>query len=100
MLLAAEGYAVTGLDFAPQMIRAARAKARAPGISARFELSNAAAPTLPAASFNVVLARHVLWAMPDTGAVSRPGCGCCSPGASCSSSRGAGRPAAAALGSA
>jgi ubiquinone/menaquinone biosynthesis C-methylase UbiE len=68
VLLAAEGYAVTGLDFAPQMIRVARAKARAAGVSARFELSNAAAPTLPAASFDVVLARHVLWAMPDVGA--------------------------------
>jgi ubiquinone/menaquinone biosynthesis C-methylase UbiE len=32
VLLAAEGYAVTGLDFAPQMIRAARAKARAAGV--------------------------------------------------------------------
>ena len=68
VLLAAEGYAVTGLDFSPQMIRAARAKARAADVSARFELSNAAAPTLPAASFDVVLARHVLWAMPDIGA--------------------------------
>ena len=67
VLLAAEGYAVTGLDFAPQMIRAARAKARAASVSARFELSDAAAPTLPAASFDVVLARHVLWAMPDPG---------------------------------
>ena len=65
VLLAAEGYAVTGLDFAPQMIRAARAKARAAGVSARFELANAAAPTLPAASFDVVLARHLLSAMPD-----------------------------------
>ena len=68
VLLAAEGYAVTGLDFAPQMIRAARAKARAAGVSARFELSDAAAPTLPAGSFDAVVARHVLWAMPDTGA--------------------------------
>ena len=67
VLLAAEGYAVTGLDFAPEMVRAARGKARAAGVSARFELSDAAAPTLPAASFDVVLARHVLWAMPDTG---------------------------------
>jgi ubiquinone/menaquinone biosynthesis C-methylase UbiE len=65
VLLAAEGYAVTGLDFAPQMIRAARAKARAAGVTARFELADAAVPTLPAASFDVVLARHVLWAMPD-----------------------------------
>jgi len=68
VLLAAEGYAVTGLDFAPAMIRAARAKARAAGAGtgARFVLSDAAAPTLPPGSFDVVLSRHVLWAMPDT----------------------------------
>jgi ubiquinone/menaquinone biosynthesis C-methylase UbiE len=65
VLLATEGYAVTGLDYAPQMITAARAKARAAGVTARFELSDASAPTLPAGSFDVVLARHVLWAMPD-----------------------------------
>lgn len=65
VLLAAEGYAVTGLDFAPEMVRAARAKARAAGVTARFVLSDAATPTLPPASFDVVLARHVLWAMPD-----------------------------------
>ena len=67
VLLSAEGYAVTGLDFAPAMIKAARAKARAAGVSARFVLSDAAAPALPPASFDVALARHVLWAMPDTG---------------------------------
>ncbi|HEX4002860.1 MAG TPA: class I SAM-dependent methyltransferase [Candidatus Acidoferrales bacterium] len=65
VLMAAEGYAVTGLDFAPAMIRAARAKARTAGVSARFVLSDAAAPVLPPGSFDVVLARHVLWAMPD-----------------------------------
>jgi len=65
VLLAAEGYSVTGLDFAPAMIKAARAKARAADVSARFVLSDAAVPTLPPASFDVVLARHVLWAMPD-----------------------------------
>jgi ubiquinone/menaquinone biosynthesis C-methylase UbiE len=65
VLLAAEGYAVTGLDFAPKMIRAARAKARKAGVTARFVLSDAATPALPPASFDVVLARHVLWAMPD-----------------------------------
>ncbi len=65
VLLAAAGYAVPGLDFAPGLIRAARAKARTAGVTARFVLSDAAAPTLPATSFDVVLARHVLWAMPD-----------------------------------
>jgi ubiquinone/menaquinone biosynthesis C-methylase UbiE len=64
VLLAAEGYAVTGLDFAPAMIRAARAKARKAGVRCRFALSDATAPTLPAGSFDVVFARHVLWAMP------------------------------------
>jgi SAM-dependent methyltransferase len=68
VLLAGDGYAVTGLDYAPAMIRAARAKARAAGVSARFVLSDAAAPTLPPASFDVVLARHVLWAMKDVSA--------------------------------
>jgi SAM-dependent methyltransferase len=65
VLLAAEGYAVTGLDFAPKMIRAARAKARKANVAARFVLSDASMPALPPASFDIVLARHVLWAMPD-----------------------------------
>jgi SAM-dependent methyltransferase len=65
VLLSAEGYAVTGLDFAPAMIRAARAKARTAGTGARFVLSDATEPALPPGSFDVVLARHVLWAMPD-----------------------------------
>ena len=65
VLLAAAGYAVTGLDFAPAMIKAARAKARAQDVNARFVLSDATAPALPPRSFDVVLARHVLWAMPD-----------------------------------
>jgi SAM-dependent methyltransferase len=37
------------------------------GVRPRFVLSDAADPNLPATSFDVVLARHVLWAMPDTG---------------------------------
>jgi ubiquinone/menaquinone biosynthesis C-methylase UbiE len=67
VLLAAEGYAVTGLDFAPAMVKAARAKARAADVGARFVLSDATEPALPPGSFDAVLARHVLWAMPDTG---------------------------------
>jgi ubiquinone/menaquinone biosynthesis C-methylase UbiE len=47
------------------MIKAARAKARASGVGARFVLSDAMAPALPPGSFDVVLARHVLWTMPD-----------------------------------
>lgn len=65
VLLAAAGHTVTGLDSAPQMIKAARAKATAAGASARLVISDAAAPALPAGCFDAVLARHVLWAMPD-----------------------------------
>jgi ubiquinone/menaquinone biosynthesis C-methylase UbiE len=68
VLLAEAGYAVTGLDSAPAMISAARAKARAARVSPRFVTSDAAAPDLPPASFDAVLARHVLWAMPDVDA--------------------------------
>ena len=65
VLLAEAGYTVTGLDSAPAMIGAARAKAAAARVSARFVTSDAASPALPAGSFNVVLSRHVLWAMPN-----------------------------------
>jgi 2-polyprenyl-3-methyl-5-hydroxy-6-metoxy-1,4-benzoquinol methylase len=69
VLLAASGHTVTGLDIAPQMIGAARAKAVAAGVSAQWVISDAAAPSLPAGHFDAVLARHVLWAMPDVDAV-------------------------------
>lgn len=65
VLLAASGHTVTGMDIAPQMIKAAQAKTAAAGVSAQFLISDAAAPALPAGRFDVVLARHVLWAMPD-----------------------------------
>lgn len=65
VLLAGSGYEVTGLDSAPEMIRAAKAKAADSGISARFVTGDAAAPALPEGEFDVVMSRHVLWAMPD-----------------------------------
>lgn len=64
LLLAAEGYAVAGLDFSPRMIRRARAKAEElSGVS--FVEADASDPPLHTASYEVVLCRHVLWAMPD-----------------------------------
>lgn len=61
LLLAQAGYAVTGVDSSPEMVRLARAKARA---VARFVEGDAAVPPLEPASYDVVLSRHVLWAMP------------------------------------
>lgn len=72
VLLAECGYRVDGLDFSPEMIRRAEAKARdtaevwaADGAGVRFVRADAADPPLPAAAYDVVLSRHVLWAMPD-----------------------------------
>jgi SAM-dependent methyltransferase len=66
VLLAAEGYDVAGIDLSPEMI--VRAKAKAAGHDATFAVGDAADPELPAGSFDVVLSRHVLWALPDPAA--------------------------------
>jgi SAM-dependent methyltransferase len=68
LLLTELGYEVTGVDFSAEMIRLARAKA--PG--ATFVEADASAPPLAGTSYDVVLSRHVLWAMPDpAGALAR-----------------------------
>jgi SAM-dependent methyltransferase len=72
MLLAEEGYAVRGLDFSPEMVTRARAKATtAPHLDVTFAVGDAATPDLASASVDVVLSRHVLWAMPDPAAALR-----------------------------
>ena len=63
-LLTEEGYDVTGVDFSPEMIL--RARAKAPGVE--FVEADAAAPPLDPAAYDVVLSRHVLWAIPDPAA--------------------------------
>lgn len=59
------GYAVDGLDFSPEMI--VRAQVKVP--EARFVIDDAADPDLTEATYDVVLCRHVLWALPDPEAV-------------------------------
>lgn len=65
VLLAEAGHRVDGVDLSAQMVRAATAKALAAGVSASFVQGDAQQPPLEAAAYDVVLARHVLWAMPD-----------------------------------
>jgi ubiquinone/menaquinone biosynthesis C-methylase UbiE len=78
-LLAAEGYAVDGVDFSAEMVRRASAKAGSyPGTS--FVVGDAAEPPLAAASYDVVLCRHVLWALPDPVAALRRWAGLLAPG--------------------
>ena len=65
LLLAEEGYVVDGVDFSPEMVRRAQAKA---GEVATFTVGDAAEPPLANAAYDVVLSRHVLWAMPSPAA--------------------------------
>lgn len=65
VLLAHRGHSVTGVDFAPAMLAAATRKAAAAGVEAAFVTGDAAAPPLADGAFDVVLCRHVLWALPD-----------------------------------
>jgi SAM-dependent methyltransferase len=68
VLLAAEGYAVDGLDVSPEMVARARVKAAAAGVDVDVRVGDANAPGLDPASYDVVLSRHVLWAMVDPAA--------------------------------
>lgn len=63
VLLAEHGYDVLGIDVSPEMIARARAKAERHGVTARFAVGDAAAPESP--QVDVVLTRHVAWAVPD-----------------------------------
>ena len=67
VLLADEGHSVHGVDFSPEMIRRADAKAAGrEGVT--VVVGNASDPPLQADAYDVVLSRHVLWAMPDPAA--------------------------------
>jgi SAM-dependent methyltransferase len=64
VLLAEQGHAVTGVDLSPRMIEAAQNKASRHATDVTFVVGDAAAPPV-AGPFDVVLARHVVWALPD-----------------------------------
>lgn len=68
VLLAEAGHRVLGLDSAARMLQLARAKTA--GVLPRPGLvrSEVGSPPLHAGSVDVVLCRHVLWAMPDPAA--------------------------------
>jgi cytochrome P450/protein-L-isoaspartate O-methyltransferase len=62
VLLAEAGHRVVGVDLSERMLDQAREKA---GAGAEFKQGDAADPPLDDHSFDVVLVRHVLWALPD-----------------------------------
>jgi SAM-dependent methyltransferase len=68
VLLAESGHRVHGVDLAPNMVAAARAKVAAAGVAASVEVGDAADPPGRPGAYDVVLTRHVLWALPDPAA--------------------------------
>ena len=63
VLLAELGYAVHGIDVSPEMVVRARAKASAHAVDATFAVGDAGDPRI--STVDVVLTRHVAWAVPD-----------------------------------
>jgi ubiquinone/menaquinone biosynthesis C-methylase UbiE len=68
VLLAQHGYDVTGVDLSPRMVDQAVAKAAATDVACTFLVGDASSPSLTPGSFDLVVCRHVLWALPDPGA--------------------------------
>ncbi len=65
-LLAAElGHQVTGIDISPAMLTTAREKTARAEYIVDFRVMDAAYPQFAPGSFDAVLCRHVLWALPD-----------------------------------
>ncbi|MFI9613997.1 class I SAM-dependent methyltransferase [Streptomyces sp. NPDC052023] len=78
LLAAEQGHRVTGVDLSPAMVELARAKSA--GRDAVFVVGDAAAPPVGQRRFDVVLVRHVLWALPDPGGALRHWRGLLRPG--------------------
>ena len=64
VLLSEAGYSVRGIDLSEAMVEAAVGKAEAAGVTATFQQGDAADPPCGAHTCDVVLVRHVLWALP------------------------------------
>ncbi|MGC0332977.1 ubiquinone/menaquinone biosynthesis C-methylase UbiE [Streptomyces sp. SAI-170] len=78
LLAAEQGHRVTGVDSSPAMV--ARARAKLAGRDAVFLVGDAAAPPVGDRRYDVVLVRHVLWALPDPGRALRHWRGLLRPG--------------------
>jgi ubiquinone/menaquinone biosynthesis C-methylase UbiE len=71
VLLAQAGHHVHGLDSSQRMLEEARGKATRLGVAVTLHHGDASRPPFPAASFDVGLARHVLWVSDPAGALAR-----------------------------
>jgi SAM-dependent methyltransferase len=71
LLLAEHGHHVTGVDLSPGMVACARRKLAVAGQQAPILVGDAADPPVGDRRFDVVLARHLVWALPDPMAALR-----------------------------
>ncbi|AVH61550.1 MULTISPECIES: class I SAM-dependent methyltransferase [Streptomyces] len=78
VLASEQGHRVTGTDLSPRMVQLARAKSA--GRDAVFLVGDAAAPPVGEQRFDVLLCRHVLWALPGPERVLRHWRGLLRPG--------------------
>lgn len=65
VVLAGLGHKVTGIDLSPSMISLAQAKAAGQGFQIEFQVMDAAYPQLSGRQFDVIICRHLLWALPE-----------------------------------
>jgi ubiquinone/menaquinone biosynthesis C-methylase UbiE len=65
LLLAELGHTVTGIDLAPRMIDRARTKAREADLDVDFRVGDAVQIDAPDQAYELVIARHVIWNLPD-----------------------------------
>lgn len=63
VLLAERGHMVVGVDVSPRMLDLARSKARRADVDVTFVVGDASAP--PIAPVDVIVTRHVVWALAD-----------------------------------
>ncbi|MEV6262567.1 trifunctional class I SAM-dependent methyltransferase/NUDIX hydrolase/VOC family protein [Streptomyces sp. NPDC051784] len=69
LLVAGQGHRVTAVDRSPRMTELARAKLA--GTGSEVLVGDAAYPPVGKQRFDVILARHVVWLLPDPAAVLR-----------------------------
>jgi SAM-dependent methyltransferase len=65
MIAAQLGHRVSATDLAEPMLASAAAEADRRGVRIRFTLDDAVAPSLPPASFDAVVSRHLMWTLRD-----------------------------------
>ncbi|MEZ4867171.1 MAG: class I SAM-dependent methyltransferase [Caldilineaceae bacterium] len=65
LLLAEQGYRVTGIDLSPRMIEQAERKATAAGQMITWHVMEASNPRFAQHHFDLLLCRHLLWALPE-----------------------------------